>query len=170
MGLPGVNELGLEGEDAAGCIDAVDYISVLRQSDDLSQIAVGRDVVVIGGGMTAIDVAVQTKLLGAENVIIAYRRGPENMNASAYEQELALKNGVIIRHWLQPRVLTRNEHGEVCGITLDYTVMADGRLVTSGESITLASDQVFKAIGQTPAEAILARSWYRVVARPYQRR
>ncbi|PSH66753.1 dihydropyrimidine dehydrogenase [Phyllobacterium brassicacearum] len=158
MGLPGVNELGLEGEDAAGCIDAVDYISVLRQSDDLSQLAVGRDVVVIGGGMTAIDVAVQTKLLGAENVIIAYRRGPENMNASAYEQELALKNGVIIRHWLQPRVLTRNEHGEVCGITLDYTVMADGRLVTSGESITLASDQVFKAIGQTPAEAILAEA------------
>ena len=158
MGLPGVNELGLEGEDAAGCIDAVDYISVLRQSDDLSQIPVGRDVVVIGGGMTAIDVAVQTKLLGAENVIIAYRRGPENMNASAYEQELALKNGVIIRHWLQPRALTRNEHGEVCGITLDYTVMADGRLGISGESITLASDQIFKAIGQTPAEAILAEA------------
>ncbi|MEK1851531.1 MAG: NAD(P)-dependent oxidoreductase [Phyllobacterium sp.] len=158
MGLPGVNELGLEGEDAAGCIDAVDYISVLRQSDDLSQIPVGRDVVVIGGGMTAIDVAVQTKLLGAENVIIAYRRGPQNMNASEYEQELALKNGVIIRHWLQPRALTRNEHGEVCGITLDYTVMSDGRLVTSGESITLASDQVFKAIGQTPAEAILAEA------------
>jgi dihydropyrimidine dehydrogenase (NAD+) subunit PreT len=158
MGLPGVNELGLEGEDAAGCIDAVDYISVLRQSDDLSQIPVGRDVVVIGGGMTAIDVAVQTKLLGAENVIIAYRRGPQNMNASEFEQELALKNGVIIRHWLQPRALTRNEHGEVCGITLDYTVMTDGRLVTSGESITLASDQVFKAIGQTPAEAILTEA------------
>jgi glutamate synthase (NADPH/NADH) small chain len=155
MGLPGVNELGLDGEDAAGCIDAVDFISVLRQSDDLSQIAVGRDVVVIGGGMTAIDVAVQTKLLGAENVIIAYRRGPEHMNASDFEQELALKNGVIIRHWLQPRALTRNDRGEVCGITLDYTSMADGRLSPSGESITLASDQVFKAIGQTPAEAVL---------------
>ncbi|MBB3235781.1 NAD(P)-dependent oxidoreductase [Phyllobacterium endophyticum] len=155
MGLPGVNELGLDGEDAAGCIDAVDFISVLRQSDDLSQIAVGRDVVVIGGGMTAIDVAVQTKLLGAENVIIAYRRGPEHMNASDFEQELALKNGVIIRHWLQPRALTRNDRGEVCGITLDYTNMADGRLSPSGESITLASDQVFKAIGQTPAEAVL---------------
>ena len=155
IGLPEVNELGLEGEDAAGCIDAVDYISVLRQSDDLADIAVGRDVVVIGGGMTAIDVAVQTKLLGAENVIIAYRRGPENMNASPYEQELALKNGVIIRHWLQPRALTRNEHGEVCGVTLDYTAMTDGRLGATGESITLASDQIFKAIGQTPAQALL---------------
>jgi glutamate synthase (NADPH/NADH) small chain len=158
MGLPGVNELGLDGEDAAGCIDAVDFISILRQSDDLSQIAVGRDVVVIGGGMTAIDVAVQTKLLGAENVIIAYRRGPEHMNASDFEQDLALKNGVIIRHWLQPRALTRNDRGEVCGITLDYTSMADGRLSPSGESITLASDQVFKAIGQTPAEAVLAEA------------
>jgi dihydropyrimidine dehydrogenase (NAD+) subunit PreT len=69
-----------------------------------------------------------------------------------------LKNGVIIRHWLQPRALTRNEHGEVCGITLDYTVMADGRLGVSGESITLASDQVFKAIGQTPAEAVLTEA------------
>jgi len=158
MGLPGVNELGLEGEDAAGCIDAVDYISVLRQSEDLSQIAVGRDVVVIGGGMTAIDVAVQTKLLGAENVIIAYRRGPESMNASPYEQELALKTGVIIRHWLQPRALTRNASGEVCGITLDYTAMADGRLAVTGESITLASDQIFKAIGQTPAESIFTEA------------
>jgi dihydropyrimidine dehydrogenase (NAD+) subunit PreT len=156
LGLPGVNELGLEGEDAAGCIDAVDYISVLRQSNDLAEIAVGRDVVVIGGGMTAIDVAVQTKLLGAENVIIAYRRGPESMNASGFEQELALKNGVIIRHWLQPQALKRNDHGEVCGITLDYTVLKEGKLERSGESITLASDQVFKAIGQTPAEKILA--------------
>ncbi|MRG54494.1 FAD-dependent oxidoreductase [Phyllobacterium sp. SYP-B3895] len=158
IGLPSVNELGLEGEDAAGCIDAVDYISVLRQSDDLSEIAVGRDVVVIGGGMTAIDVAVQTKLLGAENVIIAYRRGPEHMNASAFEQELALKNGVIIRHWLQPRELTRNEHGEVCGITLDYTAITDGRLGVTGESITLASDQIFKAIGQAPAATLLAEA------------
>lgn len=158
IGLPSVNELGLEGEDAAGCIDAVDYISVLRQSDDLSEIAVGRDVVVIGGGMTAIDVAVQTKLLGAENVIIAYRRGPEHMNASAFEQELALKNGVIIRHWLQPRELTRNEHGEVCGITLDYTAITDGRLGVTGESITLASDQIFKAIGQAPAASLLAEA------------
>ncbi|SDP33518.1 glutamate synthase (NADPH/NADH) small chain [Phyllobacterium sp. YR620] len=158
IGLPSVNELGLEGEDAAGCIDAVDYISVLRQSDDLSEIAVGRDVVVIGGGMTAIDVAVQTKLLGAENVIIAYRRGPEHMNASAFEQELALKNGVIIRHWLQPRELTRNEHGEVCGITLDYTAITDGRLSVTGESITLASDQIFKAIGQAPAASLLAEA------------
>ncbi|MBP0587579.1 FAD-dependent oxidoreductase, partial [Mycobacterium tuberculosis] len=48
--------------------------------------------------------------------------------------------------------------GEVCGITLDYTAMADGRLAVTGESITLASDQIFKAIGQTPAESILTEA------------
>jgi len=53
-------------------------------------------VVVIGGGMTAVDAAVQAKLLGAENVTIAYRRGREDMNASEWEQELATAKGVTI--------------------------------------------------------------------------
>ena len=42
------------------------------------------DVVVIGGGMTAVDAAVQSKLLGAQNVTIAYRRGRAAMSASRY--------------------------------------------------------------------------------------
>ena len=47
-------------------IDAVDYIARLRQAKDLSALPVGRRVLVIGGGMTAIDIAVQSKKLGAE--------------------------------------------------------------------------------------------------------
>jgi dihydropyrimidine dehydrogenase (NAD+) subunit PreT len=70
-------------------IDAVDFIGVLRQAEDLSQLEIGRRVVVIGGGMTAIDAAMQAKLLGAEEVTVTYRRGQEHMNASLYEQELA---------------------------------------------------------------------------------
>ena len=62
-------------EDAEGIEDAVDYIAELRQAKDLAKLPVGRRVVVIGGGMTAIDVAVQSKLLGAEDVTILYRRG-----------------------------------------------------------------------------------------------
>ena len=53
--------------------------------------------------MTAIDAAVQAKLLGAEEVTIVYRRGQEQMNASLYEQELAATKGVTIRHWLAPK-------------------------------------------------------------------
>ncbi len=56
---------------------------------------VGRRVVVLGGGMTAIDAAVQAKLLGAEEVTICYRRGKEHMNASEFEQDLAASKGVI---------------------------------------------------------------------------
>lgn len=148
MGLPEANDLGLDGEDAEGCIDAIDYIAKLRQSDDLSALPVGRRVVVIGGGMTAIDVATQVKLLGAEDVTICYRRGKAAMNASEYEQELAQKAGVIIRHWLRPKALRHDEAGAVIGIELEYTIQPNGRLEGTGETLFLPADQVFKAIGQ----------------------
>ncbi|MEO0912272.1 MAG: NAD(P)-dependent oxidoreductase [Pseudomonadota bacterium] len=147
MGLPDVNALGLEGEEACGCMDAVAFIAELRQSDDLSKLPVGRDVVVIGGGMTAIDIAAQIKLLGAESVTIAYRRGPEGMNASAYEQEHAKKLGVVIRHWLQPAKLHVAD-GSVMGIGLARTRAGADGLEVTGEMVHLDADQVFKAIGQ----------------------
>jgi dihydropyrimidine dehydrogenase (NAD+) subunit PreT len=148
MGLPDVNDLGLDGEDADGCIDAVDYIARLRQADDLATLPVGRRVVVIGGGMTAIDVATQVKLLGAEEVTICYRRGRDAMNASEYEQEVAQKAGVTIRHWLKPQSLVRGESGEIGGMVLEYTAQPNGSLVGTGETVFLPADQVFKAIGQ----------------------
>ncbi|MBN9308077.1 NAD(P)-dependent oxidoreductase [Devosia sp.] len=150
VGLGGVNALRAEGESTAddGLAAAVDFISELRQSDDLSKLPVGRRIVVIGGGMTAIDAAVQSKLLGAEDVTICYRRGQEHMNASGFEQDLAASKGVRIRHWLQPkRILTEN--GRVTGIELEYTTLTEGRLVGMGHTLTLPADQVFKAIGQT---------------------
>ncbi|GLQ37531.1 dihydropyrimidine dehydrogenase subunit A [Rhizobium albus] len=149
MGLPGVNDLGLDGEDAEGSIDAVDYIAKLRQTDDLASLPVGRRVVVIGGGMTAIDVATQVKLLGAEDVTICYRRGQEAMNASEYEQEVAKTAGVTIRHWLKPKSLLRGEGGAIVGIELEYTAQPNGQLIGTGETMILPADQVFKAIGQT---------------------
>lgn len=149
MGLGGVNALRTEGEDLEGVLDAVDYIAGLRQAADLSTLPVGRRIVVIGGGMTAIDIAVQTKRLGAEEVTIAYRRGPEQMNASGFEQQLAQTSGVTIRHWVKP-VAIRAEAGHVCTIELERTEMdADGRLRGTGEATRLAADMVFKAIGQT---------------------
>ena len=148
MGLAGVNALRAEGEEAFGVHDAVDFIAQLRQSNDLSQLPIGRRVVVIGGGMTAIDAAIQSKLLGAEQVTICYRRGKEHMNASEFEQDLAAAKGVSIRHWLQPRrVIT--EGGAVRGIEVEYTQLVDDRLVGTGMTEKLEADQVFKAIGQS---------------------
>ncbi len=148
LGLAGVNALRAEGEESDGVENAVEFIAELRQARDLSALAIGRRVVVIGGGMTAIDAAVQSKLLGAEEVTICYRRGKEHMNASEFEQELATSKGVAIRHWLQPtRVIA--EGGKVAAIELEYTAMNSGKLAGTGQTVRLAADQVFKAIGQS---------------------
>ncbi|MDQ2088848.1 NAD(P)-dependent oxidoreductase [Marimonas arenosa] len=139
MGLAGVNALGLPGSELAGVEDAVGFIGRLRQAEDLSSLAVGRNVVVIGGGMTAIDAAVQAKLLGAEHVTIAYRRGREAMKASRFEQDLAAEKGVTILTGVQPAGFFGD--GAVAEVELAYT---DG----SGETLRLAADQVLMAIGQ----------------------
>jgi len=150
IGLGGVNALRADGETTDGVANAVDFIAELRQSDDLSKLPVGRRVVVIGGGMTAIDAAVQSKLLGADEVTMAYRRGKAQMSASEYEQDLAASKGVTIRHWMAPtRVLSEN--GKVSGIELERTALVDGALRGTGEKTIIACDQVFKAIGQTLA-------------------
>ncbi|MEA3534026.1 NAD(P)-dependent oxidoreductase [Rhizobium sp. CC-YZS058] len=149
MGLQGVNALMAEGEAAEGVEDAVDFIARLRQSVTKTDVPVGRRVVVIGGGMTAVDAAVQAKLLGAEEVTICYRRGKAQMNASTYEQDLAASRGVMIRHWLSPKRILTSETGTVAGIELDYTHVVEGRLVATGETGIIAADQVLKAIGQT---------------------
>ncbi|WP_127751592.1 NAD(P)-dependent oxidoreductase [Devosia sp. 1566] len=150
IGLGGVNALRAENENVAGVSDAVDFIADLRQAEDLSRLPIGRRVVVIGGGMTAIDAAVQAKLLGAEEVTMVYRRGKEHMNASEWEQDLAASKGVTIRHWLAPkRVLT--DGAKAIGLELAYTALVYGRLTETGETTTIACDQIFKAIGQTLA-------------------
>lgn len=143
IGLAGVNALNVEGEDKDGVLDAVDFIAELRQADDLSQVAIGRDVVVIGGGMTAVDAAVQAKLLGALNVSLVYRRGKDRMNASAFEQELAATKGVRIITNASPKAVIGN--GAVQEIEFEYT---DDDLQATGQTVRLAADQVFKAIGQ----------------------
>ncbi|MGR3496706.1 NAD(P)-dependent oxidoreductase [Citreimonas sp.] len=149
-GLGGVNALDAEGADRAGVDDAVDFIATLRQSDDLTALPVGRHVVVIGGGMTAVDAAVQSKLLGAEEVTLAYRRGRDRMGASRYEQDLAASKGVRLMFNVAPRAVHGN--GAVREIEFEYTHEVDGRLQGTGETVRLPADQVFRAIGQNLSE------------------
>ncbi len=151
FGLGGVNALRAAGEEAQGVADAVDFIAELRQADDLSKVAIGRKVIVIGGGMTAIDAAIQARLLGAEEVTICYRRGHEQMGASEFEQDLAVSKGVVMRHWVQPKKVL-SENGRVTGLELEYTQLVDGRLVGMGHTLSLPADQIFKAIGQSLEE------------------
>jgi glutamate synthase (NADPH/NADH) small chain len=98
--------------------------------------------------MTAIDIAVQSKLLGAEDVTILYRRGAEQMKASGFEQELAQTKGVKIKHWVMPKkVLARD--GKAIGLECEYAVERKGRLAGTGETFRLKADMIFKAIGQS---------------------
>ena len=148
LGLQGVNALGMAEPTATGLRNAVDFIAELRQSADLSTVPVGRCVVVIGGGMTAVDAAVQSRKLGAEEVTIVYRRGAESMSASRVEQQWAQTNGVHIRHWAAPKELLC-EDGAVTGMRFAATALRDGKLIETGETFTLEADMVLKAIGQT---------------------
>lgn len=147
IGLGGVNDLAASGAEKIGVTDAVDFISLLRQTDDLKTLPIGRNVVVIGGGMTAVDAAVQSKLLGAENVTIAYRRGRDRMAASEFEQDLATSKGVRILYNLQPIAFHGN--GSVVEVEFEYTADTPNGLRGTGETMRIPADQVFKAIGQT---------------------
>ena len=147
IGLGGVNSLRADGVDLDGVEDAVDFIAKLRQSDDLSTLPVGRNVVVIGGGMTAVDAAVQAKLLGAQNVTMAYRRGKDRMGASEYEQDLAASKGVTILYDAQPSAVLGE--GACSEVVFEYTAEVDGALQGTGEMVHVPADQVLVAIGQT---------------------
>lgn len=160
LGLGGVNALGIASEAAPGVGNAVEFIAGLRQAVDLATVPVGRRVVVIGGGMTAVDAAVQSRKLGAEEVTIVYRRDQPRMPASAYEQEWAQRNGVTIRTWSVLKALDTSM-GHVQGATFAEVHELNGRLEVTGKHWSLDADTVLKAIGQTlvlaePTAATLA--------------
>lgn len=148
IGLGGVNALGLAAETSPGVGNAVDFIAGLRQADDLAALPVGRRVVVIGGGMTAVDAAVQSRKLGAREVTIVYRRDQAKMPASPYEQDWAQRNGVTIRTWSVLKSLDTSL-GSVQGATFAHVAEVGGRLEATGQHWTLEADTVLKAIGQT---------------------
>jgi dihydropyrimidine dehydrogenase (NAD+) subunit PreT len=148
LGLAGVNTVELPHGPFHGARDAIDYIAELRQAEDFAALPVGRRVVVVGGGMTAIDKASQAKRLGAEDVTIVYRRGADRMGASGRALELAQTDGVHVKYNARPKRLI-DAGGHLIGIEFEYTAMRDGKLVGTGETFTIDADMVFWAVGQT---------------------
>ncbi len=146
LGLQDTNGLRAPGEERAGVEDAVRFIEALRQAPDKGALPVGRSVVVIGGGMTAVDAAVQSRALGAETVTIVYRRGPEQMGASRHEREHAQTAGVRILHEAAPVEIAGN--GAVREVRFAYTENGPDGLRLREDGFRLEADQVFKAIGQ----------------------
>jgi dihydropyrimidine dehydrogenase (NAD+) subunit PreT len=142
LGLGGVRALALEGEDLGGVMNAVDFIEQVRQASDLATVPVGRRVVVIGGGNTAVDAAVQSRKLGAATVTMVYRRGVESMSATRAEREFAQTQGVTLITCAKP-VRFIGGDGGVTGVEFESTSP------DVGERFTLQADMVLKAIGQT---------------------
>jgi dihydropyrimidine dehydrogenase (NAD+) subunit PreT len=157
MGLASTHQLGVPGEELKGVDDAVDFIATLRQTADLSTLPVGRRVIVIGGGMTAVDAAVQSKLLGAKVVHMVYRRGAETMSASTAEQEWAQTNGVVLHHWLAPLEII-GTGGHASAVRFAEQAVVGGKLQPTGREITWEADTVLKAIGQTLGNPVLEQS------------
>jgi len=162
MGLSSTHQLGVPGESLDGVKDAITFIAQLRQTEDLATLPIGRRVVVIGGGMTAVDAAVQSKLLGAEEVHMVYRRGAEGMSASSAEQAWAQTNGVTIHHWLAPLEIVAHSGaaGQVGAISFARQALVNGKLVATGETETWPVDMVLKAIGQQLGNPVLAQAGF----------
>ncbi|MDE1460646.1 NAD(P)-dependent oxidoreductase [Spartinivicinus poritis] len=150
IGLANSRQLGLEGEDHPQVIDAIEYIEQIRQQN-LKVLPTNKTALVIGGGNTAIDIAVQLKKLGAKEVTVAYRRGREQMGATEKEQHLALLHGIKIIPWVKPvKIITDKK--QLLAIELEHTQLTKGKLQGNGEFLIVPTDYIFKAIGQSLAD------------------
>ena len=153
-GLTKPARLDCSGAELNGVRDALDFINEIRRTPDKTKVKVGRDVIVIGGGNTAIDAAVQAKCLGAENVTMVYRRGQEHMSATEWEQDLAASSGASIRLWSAPVAFTGE--GKLERAVFAPTHLENGKLVLGKETAAIPSDMALVAIGQNLDEAAFA--------------
>ncbi|MBX7053807.1 MAG: NAD(P)-dependent oxidoreductase [Pyrinomonadaceae bacterium] len=136
VGLGATNRLNIPGEDLDGVIDALHFIETIKTRDWRS-VPLGRTVAVIGAGNTAIDAVTQAKRLGADRVILIYRRTEKDAPAYDYEMELARKDGVEFMWQTSPVEILGSER--VTGLRV-----ADA----AGLVTEIECDQVIKAIGQ----------------------
>lgn len=151
VGLGATRPLGVPGEDIEGVLEGLAFIEALH-TRPLSECPYGRRVVVFGGGNTAIDAATQARRLGAEEVVICYRRGPGDLPAYAYEQELAREEGIRFEFFAQPVEFLHGEEG-LAGVRCVRTRLegrgrtAEVHLV-SGSDFVIPCDLAIKALGQ----------------------
>jgi glutamate synthase (NADPH/NADH) small chain len=145
MGLGAIHKLGVAGEELEGVTNALDFIAGYK-SGKLQDVP--SRVAVIGAGNTAIDAANAAVRLGASEVHMVYRRGPEQMSAFSFEYEHAKQEGVRFLWHVAPVRLTGTKR--VHGLELAHLERSeDGSLVPNQfENFTLAVELVVLAIGQ----------------------
>jgi len=158
IGLGRGVKLGVPGEEGPGVREALDFIRDIHELP-LAEVPVGKHVVVIGGGNTAIDAVDQAKRLGAVTAALAYRRGEDQMSAYRFERELARADGCTILLNASPVEILRGADGRVCGVKFVRTeVDACGKMSpVAGSEWIHPCDQVLLAIGQTKQEGFLRK-------------
>jgi len=157
LGLGSMQRLGIKGEDLAGVIDALRFIERYKTA----QVEVGRRVVIIGGGNTAIDAANAAHRLGAEEVHLFYRRTEREMPAFRSEYDHSKVESVRF-HWLaQPTEVIACE-GRAVGVRFTKTQLGDpdaaGRpnvAPVAGSEFEFACDMVIPAVGQSRLAGLL---------------
>jgi glutamate synthase (NADPH/NADH) small chain len=150
VGLGRTPELEIEGEEAI--VDGLEYIEASKT--DPTHLKIGKNVLVIGAGNTAIDCATIAKRLGAERVTMVYRRTDREMTCYEHECEFARREGVEFRFLAQPaRVVLEN--GTTAGLACLRVELgapdASGRpapKAVAGSEFILPTDQIVKAVGQ----------------------
>lgn len=141
VGLGETNKLNIPGEDLEGVYDALAFIEKIK-SRDWRSVPLGKTVAVIGAGNTAIDAVTQAKRLGAEKVVMVYRRTEKDASAYDYELELAKKDGIEFVWQAAPIGILADDGGSnVTGLRCERT---DGSL----ELFEIKCDMVIKAVGQ----------------------
>lgn len=158
IGLGKTASLDLRNEDSEGIVEALEFVAE-SHTGMLEDCRVGRHVLVIGGGNTAVDVATQAVRLGAESVTMAYRRSRLEMSAFAYEYDLAKSDGIRFEWFCKP-VEFLSEKGAVVGTRMErLRMIGEGRsaelIEIPGSTFTIECDMVIKALGQNPVAALL---------------
>jgi dihydropyrimidine dehydrogenase (NAD+) subunit PreT len=159
VGLGRTSPLGIEGEGLLGVWESLDFIFQTHERP-FEDCEVGRQVLVIGAGNTAIDVATAARRLGAERVTIAYRRGEDAMPAFAYEYGLARADGVRFEwHAVPLRVVGRD--GRASGVEfarvepVGSSTRRGGLRALAGSEFVIEADMIVKALGQEPLLELL---------------
>jgi dihydropyrimidine dehydrogenase (NAD+) subunit PreT len=153
VGLGGIHRLGIAGEELAGVTNALDLIAGYK-SGELA--TVPARVVVVGAGNTAIDAAIAAVRLGATEVHIVYRRGPEQMSSFTFEYEHAKDEGVQFLWHVQPTGIRGDKSVDRLELTKLIST-EDGSIVPQpGSEFSLATDLIVLSIGQSTHTTFLS--------------